>query len=185
MTRQTTLFGGSVESEADGFELGNDPDENIDREFETWGPTSTTPVTALSSEADSVTDVNGSVDERRAESFGLSVGGPEEDLVSDPDPPRRFGNDRGDSAPDAHDLPDEIGQDLASEQEPSGWRPRSARQDTTPTDIKRAKSHGRYLREVRDAPNSPGKRKASTGRYVGDDVDDAGIKRQVDDGLFR
>ena len=171
------------------FDMEPDDSGLLDFDFDEWGPRSDVPVERLSSEDEAVRDVNGSVDERRAESFGLSVGGPAEDLVADPDPPRRFPSsvddgDRGDTAPDASELPDAVGQDLAREQEPSGWRVRSARNRVTQTDIKRAMAHGRFLREARDAPNSAGKRKASTGRYVGDEVEDAEVGRLEESGQF-
>lgn len=183
MTQQSTLFGEDAEANDNFFELGNDPDEGVDREFETYGPRSNTPITALSGETDAVVDVGGAVDKRRAESYGLSVGQGVED-VSQEEPPRRFQDNRGDSAPDAFDLPDEIGQDLASEQEPSGWRPRSARPKTVSTDIQRAMANGRYLRDVDPAPNSPSSR-GPKGQFVGNEFEDAGVERRTNNGLFR
>lgn len=58
------------------------------------------------------------------------------------------------------------------------------RKQIVETAIMRAKSHGRFMTEPVPAPNSPGMRKATTGRYVGNDFEDAQVGRLRKSGQF-
>ena len=58
-------------------------------------------------------------------------------------------------------------------------------EETTEVPILRATSNGRFLDDPPEpAPGAPGFRKASTGRFVGNEFEDPGIERRGDNGQF-